>query len=176
MPEYSNFITAILQRPSNTTLTMRNMRIAAGDDFMVYMTLYQNEDASAPVTINGAQYMSFFPLDAQYGAWDQWSRSWSGWDYGSLGWGRCIPPRPILTVTATSDINMPGVAMFAIPPADTQLWLGRYAFLIQVAQAGAGATVARGILDVEPGLILPGPVVNPFTLDQSQLDGPDVLQ
>lgn len=179
MAEYDIPLFAIVDRSSWGYLTRRNVIVTAGDDFSVTLTVYEDEDATTPITTIGAwSILSIYDGERHFGSdfWGFWSRSW---DYGMWGWaGR--QPHPLFQVfnAPISDPTL-GQFVFAVPPADTRCLSGRFAFVIQYEGTSAGASIVRGIMEIRPGMVFPDR--NGFVLDDgsgngSYLDGPDVTQ
>lgn len=168
---------ALLQPANPARQTVRNAVISSGDDFTVTITLYQDEDANAPIAslIGVWAFISFFDIEHHFRFWNHRGGCW---DYG-FGWPDGRIPHPILTVQSNpvTDVTS-GSLVFAVPPEKTQRWRGRYAFIVQFEGVDAGSTIIRGILDVSPGLVFPARPV--FSLAGagvagSSLDGPDAM-
>lgn len=176
MPEYAITFSALLQRPSPIDLTRRNIRTASGDDFVVLVNAYADEDASTPADLTNATCTMFLYRCAN---------GWSGWDYGWFEWDNVNWRDPVLSVvglTATDALpfQVPfGQTLFQFQPPVTGGFHGRYAFAVHIAtQFAMGATVIRGVMDIERGPVTPYENTTSgteFTLDDSDLDGGDIL-
>jgi hypothetical protein len=162
MPEYTVALSCLLQQPSPLQQTRRNIQISAGDDFIVVVTAYADEDAAAPASIAGS-----VPTLYLYGA------NYRGWDYGLGAVGQ---REAILQIAGT--LGAAGQMTFVFSPALTSGLRGRFVFVIRLVTAlGAGAVVMRGALEVARSIYFP--VLGPggdFILDISFLDGPDVME
>lgn len=174
MAEYDIALSAVADRSSWGYLTRRNIIITGGDDFTITLTVYEDEDASAPINTTGAwALLSVFDVRHWGESW--WSRCW---DYGFGGWGN-FPRAPLLSIynDGITDLTA-GQFTFEFPPADTQNLRGRFAFVIEYEANGAGATIVRGIIEIRPGTGASFPARHGFVLDDgsgdgSSLDGPD---
>jgi hypothetical protein len=185
MAEYIINLSALKQQPNPTKFTLRNVAIRQGDEFELVVTVYADEDASAPLDITGSNGRLYL-----YRERDGCHR----WDYG-FGWltyGWQFDRRPIEVIyghtvgdSGSVPVTDPGALLPAIPPTIGQIVFcfpqsatahltGRFGFeVILQTHNASGASILRGIFEIERGFVTSSH--SGFVLGESALAGPDVL-
>jgi hypothetical protein len=149
-----------------------NGSLRAGDDLKLALTCY-TDDLGTLVDLNNARSQLALYYDERGGP---------GWGDGyccDYGWGWfTIPRTPAQTVAGYSAGTLwPGQTNFYLPPLTTQTLRGRYKLLLELDLQDGTSTQVEGILQMRGGITNTLGHSQPavFTLDQSLLDGPDVL-
>jgi hypothetical protein len=154
-----------------------NASIRAGDDFKLALTVYDDDDGTLTLLPGSRSRLALY-REHGYG---------HGWGFGSglgyccdYGWDWYTGPRtPAQQVDGyVAGTAWPGQVNFSLPGASTAALHGNYRMLLELDMYNGGFTQIEGVLQFRGGITNTlghaAPVV--FTLDQSLLDGPDILQ
>lgn len=151
-----------------------NGSIRAGDDLKLALTIYTDDNGSLADLAGSRSRLALIHDQHGHDGWGQ------GWGYGcDYGWGWYSGPRtPAQQVDGyVAGSAWPGQLNFAVAAVSTIALRGRYRMLLEFDLDDGTATQIEGILQVRGGITNTlghvGRAV--FVLDQSILDGPDIL-
>jgi hypothetical protein len=154
-----------------------NGSLRAGDDLKLALTVYA-DDLGTLAAVPGSRSQLALYYDERRGS--MWGNSWGSGGYCcDYGWDWFTYPRTPVQVAAgyVAGSAWPGQVNFYLPPDTTKTLTGRYRMLLELDMDDGTATQIEGILQVRGGITntLGHIGRSVFTLDQSALDGPDVL-
>lgn len=158
------------QQRSPVRVQQWNGSVRAGDDLKLALTVYADDLGTLALVPGSRSRLALYP--------DQ--RDGSGWGYvGDYGWGWYTgPATPVQQADGyVAGSAWPGQVNFFLDNTTTIALCGRYRMLLDLDLYDGTFSQVEGILQVRGGITntLGHLEPNIFTLDQSILDGPDIL-
>jgi len=137
-----------ITRASPLRMPVRNLAMSRGDDVTLALTIFDTAgtpfDLSHAVLTATVLHAGASPVGYGWGAHCDYGRAWL-----------TEPHRVLWQATATWIDPFLGTAQVTMPREVTECWSGRYELLLSLDGAGGGAVIARGLLDVRGGIVLP---------------------